>query len=130
MTATDTTTVVADYTPTLALSMRQPWAELILRGVKRFEHRSRLTHVRGRILIYASLGRYARDTEADIEAESGIELDGLPRGVNVGSVELFDGRPATAGNGGCGSPSGQAGAEAGEKTAAGLVSGVVTLVDD
>jgi hypothetical protein len=84
---------------TFALSVRQPWAELILRGEKRFEHRSRPTRIRGRILIYASLGRYSRDIEADIEVECGIELDGLPRGVVVGSVELFDCRPAPDGGG-------------------------------
>lgn len=38
---------------TLALSIRQPHAELILRGEKNYEIRSRPTNVRGRIYIYA-----------------------------------------------------------------------------
>jgi hypothetical protein len=46
---------------------------------------SLLTRVRGRVLLYASLGRYRRDIEADIEAECGIELAGLPSRVIVGS---------------------------------------------
>jgi hypothetical protein len=32
-----------------ALSIRQPYVELILRGKKREEYRSRQTHVRGRV---------------------------------------------------------------------------------
>ena len=39
----------------LALSIRQPYAELILRGVKRIEYRSRATRIIGqRFWIYAS----------------------------------------------------------------------------
>jgi hypothetical protein len=86
--------------PTLALSVRQPWAELILRGIQRFEQRSRPTRIRGRILVYASLGRYSRDVEADIAEECGIELDeSCWRGFIVGSVELFDCRRGEAGEG-------------------------------
>lgn len=39
----------------LALSIRQPWAELILRGIKTIEYRSRPTRIIGqRFYIYAS----------------------------------------------------------------------------
>ena len=41
-----------------ALSIRQPHAEAIMHGAKPIEFRSRPTHVRGRVHIYASLGRY------------------------------------------------------------------------
>jgi hypothetical protein len=37
-----------------AISIRQPWAELILRGVKTIECRSRPTRVRGQLWIYAT----------------------------------------------------------------------------
>lgn len=68
-----------------ALSIRQPWAELILRGSKTIECRPRPTYVRGRIWIYAAEGRAKRDTLTTIT----IPDDGaLPRGVLVGSVEL------------------------------------------
>ena len=41
-----------------ALSIRQPWAELILRGVKTVEYRSRPTRIVGeRFWIYASKGK-------------------------------------------------------------------------
>ncbi len=41
-----------------ALSVRQPHAEAIMRGVKPLEFRSGPTNLRERIHIYASLGRY------------------------------------------------------------------------
>jgi hypothetical protein len=37
-----------------ALSIRQPWAWLIVNGWKNIENRPRLTHLRGPILIHAS----------------------------------------------------------------------------
>ena len=40
-----------------ALSIRQPHAEAIMRGVKPIEYRFRSTNVRGKIYIYASTGR-------------------------------------------------------------------------
>ena len=38
----------------LALGIRQPWVELILRGIKTLEIRSQSTNVRGTIYVYAS----------------------------------------------------------------------------
>lgn len=37
-----------------ALSLRQPWAEAVVRGLKRWETRSWRTHHRGRLLIHAA----------------------------------------------------------------------------
>jgi hypothetical protein len=76
-----------------ALSIRQPHAEAVLRGVKRIEYRNRRTHIRGRIWIYAALSRDPADEEAAMMAEYGIadcRCDQLPRGVLVGTVELVD----------------------------------------
>jgi hypothetical protein len=73
-----------------ALSVRQPWAELIMRGIKTTEYRSRPTTIRGRIYIYAAMGRTDPDDEAYIEAKHGIDVDSLPRGVIVGTIELYD----------------------------------------
>lgn len=81
------------YEPVRALSIRQPHAEAIMRGVKKIEYRSGPTKIRGRILIYASLGRYSAADEAQMMKEYGIKdvaCDDLPRGVLIGSVELFD----------------------------------------
>lgn len=41
--------------PHLALGIRQPLVEQILRGTKKPEYRSRPTHGRGRVLICASI---------------------------------------------------------------------------
>lgn len=71
-----------------ALSIRQPWAELIMRGIKTTEFRSRATKVRGRIHIYAAMGRCSREDELQCMARHGIDADALPRGVVVGTVEL------------------------------------------
>jgi hypothetical protein len=60
-----------------SLSVRQPYADRIMRGTKRIENRSRPTKVRGRIYIYASL------TPASSKGED------LPHGVIIGTVELF-----------------------------------------
>jgi hypothetical protein len=75
-----------------ALSVRQPFAEAIVRGVKRSEIRTASTSIRGRILIYASLGRSKEEEEAVWSKEYGIldvAPDDLPRGVIVGTVELY-----------------------------------------
>jgi len=86
-------TALERYEPVRALSIRQPNAEAILRGVKKIEYRSGPTNIRGRILIYASLSRYSTEDEADMMTEYRIKdvtCDELPRGVLVGSVELYD----------------------------------------
>lgn len=78
----------------LALGIQQPWAELILRGIKTLEIRSLNTQVRGRIYLYASR-RLSALPESRVAAEQHhIELDGLPKGLLVGSVELVESRPA------------------------------------
>lgn len=76
-----------------ALSIRQPWAELILRGEKSIEVRSIRTNIRERVLDYASLGRVHLGDEEDVTKAYGIDVDALPRGLIVGSVELVDCRP-------------------------------------
>ena len=78
-----------------ALSIRQPHAEAIMRGIKKIEFRSRPTQIRGRVQIYASLKRYSADEEAWMlsTAKYGmpdISCDDLPRGVLIGTVEVCD----------------------------------------
>lgn len=76
-----------------ALSIRQPHAEAIMRGVKPIEYRSRPTKIREVICIYAALGHYSSKEESKMMREYGIKnisCDGLPRGVFVGTVELYD----------------------------------------
>lgn len=64
-----------------------------MRGVKKIEYRSAPTKIRGRVFIYASLGRYSAKAEAEMMADYGIRdvtCDQLRRGVLIGSVELFE----------------------------------------
>jgi hypothetical protein len=65
-----------------ALSIQQPLSELILLGEKTEEYRSRLTHVRGRVYLYA--GKKVATVE-DFPEE---EAQALPRSAIVGSVEI------------------------------------------
>ena len=79
--------------PLKALSVRQPWLELILRGVKVIEYRSQSTRTRATIYLYASRQRYTPAEERAAAAQFGVtmtdeELDGLPRGVVAGRVDL------------------------------------------
>ena len=76
-----------------AISLIQPWASLIVMGVKKFETRSWKTEYRGNLLIHASSklptdfqkdkfteGSYFKDYIADMEL--------LPYGVVIGKVNL------------------------------------------
>ena len=67
------------------MSIRQPWAELIMLGNKDEEYRSLATKVRGRIAIYASLSK----NDLPESQHWGLDPDELPRGVVVGTVELY-----------------------------------------
>ncbi len=78
-----------------ALGIRQPWAELILRGLKTIEIRSSQTHIRGPIYVYASK-KLAKTPHAEKAAEkAGINVEELPTGVLIGTVEITDSFPAS-----------------------------------
>lgn len=65
-----------------ALSIRQPYAEQIMRGVKRIDYRSRPTKIIGeRFYIYASRQPGPPEEFASIDCQPG----NLPTGVIVGS---------------------------------------------
>ena len=73
-----------------AISLRQPWAEEIMLGIKKIEYRRSPTKHRGRIYIYASLGRVPADEIAEWEEEHGVVASDLPRGVLIGTVEIVN----------------------------------------
>jgi len=70
-----------------ALSIRQPWAELILRGEKTVEYRSQITKIRQRVYIYAALGKPEGPLNQTLTG-IGMSWDELPKGVLVGTVEI------------------------------------------
>lgn len=80
----------------IALGIRQPWAELILRGIKTLEIRSQNTRLRGTIYIYASKKVSALAAARDAARAHSLDLVVLPRGLLVGSVELHGSRQATS----------------------------------
>jgi len=67
-----------------AITIRQPWAELILRGEKDVENRSWRTRHRGLLLIHAGLGAdKVYFEEYDVRAD-------VDRGAIIGVVELVE----------------------------------------
>ena len=68
------------------LTIKQPWATLIMEGYKRFEFRSWQTKYRGDLLIHAGKG-------VDREAVSRLKKympEELPKGKILGRVKLID----------------------------------------
>ncbi|MFN9267094.1 MAG: hypothetical protein ACK5V1_00455 [Planctomycetaceae bacterium] len=76
-----------------ALGIRQPWVELILRGDKVLEIRSRNTRVRGPIYLYSSQRPETSPVGREMFARRGLINNSLPYGVLVGSAELVGSRP-------------------------------------
>lgn len=78
-----------------ALSIRQPWAWLILNGGQNVENRSWATSHRGRFLIHAAsiMTHDGYSSAAQFARSQGIEVppfEELARGGIIGSVELVD----------------------------------------
>lgn len=95
----------------IALSIRQPWASLILKAGKDIENRCWPTKFRGRMLIHAAKGmtrvehedaiafavgaikadpRNAGSTKRTTLRDLGFAFEDLQRGGIIGSVELVD----------------------------------------
>jgi len=66
-----------------ALSLKQPWAELVVSGKKTIETRKWNTKFRGEFLIHAS-----KNTNKERERELGFE--NLPTGCIIGKATLVD----------------------------------------
>jgi hypothetical protein len=66
---------------------------LILLGHKTIEVRSGPTNILERVHIYAGRNRIEAEEEARISSQLGIDVDVLPRGVLVGTVEIIGCRP-------------------------------------
>jgi len=81
----------------LALSIRQPWASLVIGCGKDVENRDWKTSVRGPVLIHAAKGCTKKEFE-DAKALASIaagfrlsmSLEDLPRGGIIGIVDLVD----------------------------------------
>ena len=71
--------------PEMAISIRQPYTELILRGIKTTEFRSQPTKRRGRVYIYAA---NTPGPEA-VWTEHHLEPGTLPTGQVVGTIDIM-----------------------------------------
>ena len=71
--------------PLIAISIKQPFVELILQGKKKREYRSMPTNITGRVYLYASL---KERPESDLWRAVGRQRGSLPTGVILGTVEI------------------------------------------
>lgn len=71
-----------------AITIHQPYAELIARGEKRIENRTWRTNHQGPIAIHAGLARGARWREA--AARYGVDLANVPQGAIVAVAASVD----------------------------------------
>lgn len=82
-----------------ALTVRQPWASLIIRGGKDIENRDWYTGIRGRVAIHTS----AKLLKSEMDSACGLmrsfiprfsrrifERDFFPVGAIIGTVEIVD----------------------------------------
>lgn len=88
--------------PTKALSIRQPWANLIAHGIKNIENRTWRTHFRGRIFIHATktnighdpLSYITDDQLEDLASKYGKLGGGFPYqspiSAIIGEVDIVD----------------------------------------
>jgi len=78
----------------IALSIQQPWAELILQGSKTIEVRKRATRIRGTVYLYAGRQFSTLACAWVPLADGRVSPEGFPQGGLVGQVDLLDCRPA------------------------------------
>jgi hypothetical protein len=72
-----------------AISLLQPWATLVVSGVKTVETRAWSTRHRGRILIHASQGKAGGIFAADLPFKKYIpDFNALPFGAIIGTVVI------------------------------------------
>ena len=71
------------------LSVRQPWATLIVRGYKDIENRTWDTAYRGNLFIHASK-QYDEEEISQAISSYRLNPDDFPKGAVVGVVELKD----------------------------------------
>ncbi|MGM0771886.1 MAG: ASCH domain-containing protein [Halobacteriota archaeon] len=84
---------VLPYPKIHVLAIRQPWASLIIRGMKDIELRSKSTGVRGTIAIYASRSPIRKKDLKWVSGNYDIppeHLYDLPTGKIIGTVNLVE----------------------------------------
>lgn len=67
------------------LTVKQPWATLIVEGIKKYEFRSWKTKYRGEVLIHAGLS----EEKEEIKKFESLNLN-FPKGKIIGIVNIVD----------------------------------------
>jgi len=83
-----------------ALTVKQPWASLIVHGIKDIENRTWRTYFRGRVMIHAGVAKQLsiqqlltveQLVKANFEIDMEQDFNSLfPKGAIIGSVEIVD----------------------------------------
>lgn len=73
-----------------ALSIKEPYATLIVKGIKKIETRSYKTNYRGPLLIHASKSKVEKDVLANKDLASFYDIDELSYGGIIGKCEIVD----------------------------------------
>lgn len=78
-----------------ALTLRQPFASLVMAGLKDLEVRSQRSSYRGELAIHAAKAAYRHNDPVAIQAWQEFHLHGLTdiRGAIIGTVRMMDSRP-------------------------------------
>lgn len=75
-----------------AITIKQPWAQLIMLGIKNIENRSWATDYRGEIFVHAGMKWDSDPWPDDVDLKghglSFFSVEKLPRGVILGTVNL------------------------------------------
>jgi len=78
-----------------AISLLQPWASLVVMGIKTIETRNWATKHRGTILIHASKSEAGSIFEHDLPIKKHIQnFEDLPFGAIIGKVDIVEVIPA------------------------------------
>ena len=72
-----------------AFGIQQPWAELILRGIKSLEIRTLTVRSGGPFYLYASKQPARSAFALEAATRHGLDLENLPRGVLVGTYHYL-----------------------------------------
>ena len=77
------------------LSLKEPYATLIMNGIKKIETRSWKTNYRGELYIHASMTKLSKDILNMDELMNLVDVDNLNYGKIICSCELVDCIPMT-----------------------------------
>lgn len=84
---------IGQESPMNAISTKQPFAELNLRGEKRTEFRGNKTNHRGDMLLHAS--KTDKLDQREFAERNGIDFGGLPKGAVAGVFRIAECRAET-----------------------------------